>query len=100
MTPARGHRVGDHGDRRAGLRISQRSDIARSSQPAQPHSLNPHTWHFTQPSAYSSCEPQSGHVPMNDSEARASNESCACSPVGVTWATVISSRAGALLRAA
>src|ERR1700712_2743414 len=30
-----------------------------------PHSLNPHTWHFTHPSAYSSCEPQSGHVPMN-----------------------------------
>src|SRR5688572_2530228 len=31
-----------------------------------PHSENPHTWHFTQPSANSSCEPQSGHVPMND----------------------------------
>ena len=31
----------------------------------QPHSLKPHTWHFTQPSANSSCEPQSGQVPMN-----------------------------------
>ena len=34
---------------------------------AQPHSLNPHTWHFTQPSANSSWLPQSGHVPMNTS---------------------------------
>lgn len=29
-----------------------------------PHSLKPHTWHFTQPSAYSSWLEQSGHVPM------------------------------------
>ncbi len=29
-----------------------------------PHSLNPHTWHFTHPSAYSICDPQSGQVPM------------------------------------
>lgn len=34
---------------------------------SHPHSLNPHTWHFTHPSANSSCEPQSGQVPMNDS---------------------------------
>lgn len=34
---------------------------------AHPHSEKPHTWHFTHPSANSSCEPQSGHVPMNDS---------------------------------
>lgn len=33
----------------------------------QPHSENPQTWHFTHPSAYSNCEPQSGHVPMNAS---------------------------------
>ena len=32
----------------------------------QPHSENPHTWHFTHPSANSSWDPQSGHVPMND----------------------------------
>ncbi len=35
----------------------------------QPHSLKPHTWHFTHPSAYSICDPQSGHVPMNASAA-------------------------------
>ena len=35
-----------------------------TSRSAQPHSLNPQTWHFTQPSANSSCEPQSGQVPM------------------------------------
>ena len=28
-----------------------------------PHSLKPHTWHFMQPSANSSCDPQSGHAP-------------------------------------
>lgn len=32
-----------------------------------PHSEYPHTWHFTHPSANSSCDPQSGHVPMNAS---------------------------------
>src|SRR5690349_16174465 len=60
----------------------------------QPHSLKPHTWHFTHPSAYSSCEPQSGHVPMNDCCAPLSNANCACSPVGVACETVISSRDG------
>ena len=28
-----------------------------------PHSLKPQTWHFMQPSANSSCEPQSGQAP-------------------------------------
>src|SRR3712207_8843168 len=32
------------------------------------HSEKPHTWHFTHPSANSSCEPQSGQVPMNVSD--------------------------------
>ena len=38
----------------------------RWSAPTHPHSENPQTWHFTHPSANSSCDPQSGHVPMND----------------------------------
>lgn len=29
-----------------------------------PHSENPHTWHFMQPSANSSWEPQSGQAPV------------------------------------
>src|SRR6185312_6718675 len=49
-----------------------------------PHSLNPHTWHFTHPSAYSSCDPQSGHVPINPPlSVTASNPSCPCAPPNV-----------------
>jgi hypothetical protein len=52
------------------LRNKEFGPFAPGSQPAYPlhslypHSLKPHTWHFTHPSANSSCEPQSGHVPM------------------------------------
>ena len=31
-----------------------------------PHSENPQTWHLAHPSACSICDPQSGHVPIND----------------------------------
>ena len=42
-----------------------RTDHAAPPAATHPHSLYPHTWHFTHPSANSSCEPQSGQVPMN-----------------------------------
>lgn len=50
------------------------------SRSRHPHSLNPHTWHFTHPSANSSPEPQSGHVPMNVCASVLSANSCACAP--------------------
>ena len=59
----------------------QKTSASRHTRSADhPHSLNPHTWHFTHPSANSSCEPQSGHVPMNTSPPDLPNSTCCCSP--------------------
>src|SRR5215208_5905664 len=56
---------------------------------AHPHSLKPHTWHFTHPSANSSELPQSGHCPMNDcafpSNAICSANSPCCCPAAAPW---------------
>ena len=53
------------GEKTRGSRQLPRPRATLSPCSGQPHSLNPQTWHFTHPSAYSSCDPQSGHVPMN-----------------------------------
>src|SRR6185503_9137461 len=49
-----------------------------------PHSLKPQTWHFMQPSANSSCEPQSGHAPESVS---CMPPKTICSPPGAWYAT-------------
>src|SRR6185436_20351016 len=49
-----------------------------------PHSLKPHTWHFMQPSANSSCDPQSGQAPDSIS---CIPPNIICSPRAPDWPT-------------
>lgn len=63
-----GARIGAPYFKQLQLRVSAHFSVPTHCSPqVHPHSLNPHTWHFTHPSANSSCDPQSGHVPMNTS---------------------------------
>ena len=73
--------------------LSVRPSDCQTVRQVQPHSENPQTWHFTQPSAYSSCEPQSGHAPASVS---CIPPSIICSPPRVTIVVTGSARRAAV----